>query len=251
MAGQSRVPCLIVTLALLAPAMCSCDRTPAVPTTLPVAEPAFQLVLKPLTPLLPGRPTHPAVDPLGNIYWVQEADRDDDTLFVIGDGEVPRTTQLSAATISAALGVSGGRGHIQDVVAGPSGEIYFYFYGSVGRQALAAFGRFFPKTGAIQILADTNSLANVSGMGFSLPLRRGRTVTDGKVIWLWLRHTDASAIFRIDPRGCRRVGCPFPPRHLTQSLWTAGRLLSRASKTTCRPRRTDNSFLSSWAKAGY
>ena len=36
-------------------------------------------------------------------------------------------------------------------------------------------------------------------MGLSLPLAHGRIVFDGRSIWLWLRHTDAWAMFRIDP----------------------------------------------------
>src|SRR4051812_11336943 len=99
---RSRAIPLLLALAMLI----SCDSSPPpAPTTTPANEPLFQLDLKPLTPLLPNRPTHVAVDPLGNVYWVQEADRQDDTLFVIGEGEIPRATQLSAATIAAALNV--------------------------------------------------------------------------------------------------------------------------------------------------
>ena len=199
-ARASSASCALAGLLLIL-SLSSCDRSPArAPTTTIATEPSFEVELKPLTPLLPNRTTHPAVDSLGNIYWVQEADRRDDVLFVIGEGEVPRVTQLSARRFPrAVMGSSGRQGHIQDVAAGPDGEIYFYFYGELGPKSLAAFGRYVPRTSKIQILADTSILADASGMGLSLPLAHGRIVFDGRSIWLWLRRTDAWAMFRIDP----------------------------------------------------
>src|SRR3954464_13512369 len=44
-----------------------CDREPPRPLTTAPAGPVMQLELKPLTPLLPNRPTHVVVDSLGNI----------------------------------------------------------------------------------------------------------------------------------------------------------------------------------------
>ena len=94
-------------LVLLLLALGACDREPArvTPSTNPAPQ-GYQLELKPITPLLPSRSTHVALDSLGNVYWVQESDRGDDTLFVIGEGEIPRATQLSAANISAGNCVS-------------------------------------------------------------------------------------------------------------------------------------------------
>src|SRR5688500_18494710 len=153
MTVRALLPLLLIAL------ISSCDRAPApVATTSPASEPTFQLDLKPLTPLLPNRLTHLAVDPLGNVYWVQESDRRDDTLFVIGEGEIPRATQLSAATIAAAMGKPAARGNIHGVASGPAGEIYFYFFGTLERQTLAAFGRYTPKNAGIQILADTAAI---------------------------------------------------------------------------------------------
>ncbi len=189
--------------ALLLALLCTaCDRTPArvtVPSTAPAA-PTLELELKPVTPLVSGRPTHVAVDPLGNIYWVQESpDRGDDTLFVIGDGEIPRATQLSAGLISQAMGAPEGRGNIQGVASGPAGEIYFYFCGAQARRTIAAVGRFFPKTAKVQILADVDAIASATGMGRSLTLARGSVVSDGRSVWVWIRHSDAWAVFRLDP----------------------------------------------------
>jgi len=154
----------------------ACDRQPApLPTTAP--DPVFELELKPLTPLLPSKLTHLAVDPLGNIFWVQESDRGDDTLFVIGEGDIPRATQLSADSIAALLGAPGGRGNIQGIAAGPAGDIFFYFNAAQGRQTFSCIGQFTPKTAAIRILADTANLAAATGMGQSLPLARGSVVS--------------------------------------------------------------------------
>jgi hypothetical protein len=124
-------------------------------------------------------------------------------MFVIGQGDIPRVTQLSAATISAALGVSsGGKGNIHDIAAGPSGEIYFYFCGVApeGRRTHACVGMFTPKTAQVRVLADADALAAATGMGRSLPLARGSVVSDARNIWIWLRHSDGWAVFRIDPR---------------------------------------------------
>src|SRR2546421_6635643 len=127
--------------------LCACDRAPAhAPATTAPAPATLELELKPVTPLLPNRPTHFAVDTLGNISWVQETDRGDDTMFVIGEGEIPRATQLSAANVAALLGASGGRGNIQGIAPGAGGEIYFHFSGSLGRKSLAAVGRYLPRT---------------------------------------------------------------------------------------------------------
>src|SRR2546428_5668120 len=116
----------LACLSILA-VVCACDRNPQrAPVSTTPADTVFELDLKPVTPLLPNRPTHYAVDSFGNIYWVQESDRGDDTMFVIGQGEIPRATQLSALNVAAALGSSEGRGNIHGIAAGAGGGIYFY-----------------------------------------------------------------------------------------------------------------------------
>ncbi|HYO08825.1 MAG TPA: hypothetical protein VER17_07610 [Tepidisphaeraceae bacterium] len=190
---------LLLLLPLLALASCDGDPPRQLPATAP-AQPVTDLELRPLTPLLPARPTHVAVDSLGNVYWTQEADRLDDTLFVIGEGAIPRATQLSAGNIAAAMGVSGGRGNIQGIAAGPDGDIYFFFRGgAAARRSMAVLGRYSPKTAKIRVLADTDAIAAATGMGRSLPLARGTLLSDGRFIWAWIRHTDAWALFQIDP----------------------------------------------------
>jgi hypothetical protein len=195
---------IITTLLLTAAALVAgCDRDKpraAVAATRP-AEPVLDLAMKPLTPLLPNRPTHATVDTLGNIYWVQETDRGDDTMFVIGEGGIPRATQLSVANLAALLGAENAKGNIHGIAAASAsgGDIYFYFLGESGRRTLACIGTFSPKTERLRLLADTDALATATGMGRSLPLARGSVVSDGRVVWIWSRHTDNWAMFRIDP----------------------------------------------------
>jgi hypothetical protein len=205
----------LLFLALIAP-LSSCDRSPPPAVTTAPSEPVLDLDLKPLTPLLPNRPTHVAVDNLGNIYWAQETDREDDTLFVIGQGEIPRATQLSVPIIAVTLGVPGARGNIQGIATGPEGEIYFYFNGALGRRTVACLGQFSPKTSQMRILADTDAIAAATEMGRSLPLARASIVSDGRIVWAWLRHSDAWAIFRFDAGKLPREG----PVKLTPAFTT-------------------------------
>jgi hypothetical protein len=186
----------------------ACDRRPAIPTTLPARAVVLELELKPLSPLLPNRPTHAAADALGNVYWVQEEpDRGDDTLFVIGEGDIPRATELSAGNIGAALGATtDARGNIQAIATVPGGDIYFFFLGTQGRRSLACLGIFTPKTSGIRVLANFDEIAAATGMGQSLTLARASIVSDARNVWIWIRHSDASAVFRIDPRGLPREG---------------------------------------------
>src|SRR5688572_7409786 len=109
----------ILTLLIALPLLSGCgdDRPAVAPATRPTAT-ALDLSLKPLTPLLPNRPTHVTVDRFGNVYWVQETDRGDDAMFVIGEGGIPRATQLTVPNVAALLGAgTGARGNIHGVAA--------------------------------------------------------------------------------------------------------------------------------------
>jgi hypothetical protein len=201
-AAASLLVALLASLLSVPGAGCDDDapRGTAVVSTRP-AGPALDLEMKPLTPLLPNRPTHTTVDQLGNVYWVQETDRKDDTMFVIGEGGIPRATQLAAPNIGALLGVSeGARGNIQGIAAAADagGQIYFYFRGVANSRAIACVGTFTPKTEQVRILADTDALAAATGMGRSLPLADGSVVSDGRIVWIRLWHIDNWAVFRID-----------------------------------------------------
>ena len=207
---------LVALLLLLLSLAGGCDddaQNAAAPAT--PAEPTLELDMKPLTPLLPNRPTHATVDRLGNVYWVQETDRGDDAMFVIGEGGIPRATQLSVQTIASLLGVGdGARGNIHGIAAaaGPGGDIYFYFIGRAGRSTIACIGTFTPKTEKVRVLADTEAVAAATGMGRSLALARGSVVSAGGSVWIWLRHTDNWAMFHIDPTKLPTTG----PARLTR-----------------------------------
>jgi hypothetical protein len=43
-------------------------------------------------------------------------------------------------------------------------------------------------------------------MGRSLPLARASIVSDAHNVWVWLRHSDASAVFRLDPNKLPKEG---------------------------------------------
>ena len=100
---------------------------------------------------------------------------------------------------------------------GPGGDIFFYFLGTQERKSLACFGLFTPRTSGIRILADGEALGSATGMGASLPLARASIVSDTKDVWLWLRHSDGSAMFHFDPRGIPRQG----PIKLAKAFETA------------------------------
>jgi len=171
--------------------------------TAPPARKAYVADLSVLTPLAPRRATHLAIDPPGNLWFVQESDDCDDVAFIAGASDAPRATRLSSANILAAAGAtSSDRGNIQSIAAGPNGEIYFYLKGGGKRDTIACLGRFSERTGAIQILAGTSQLQSESGLGRSIELARGTVVVSqsGKSLYVFVRHDDGAAMFRLDLR---------------------------------------------------
>src|SRR5438445_767165 len=99
----------------------ACDRSTSsqdssIKSALPPPKPD-SAELTTVVPLIPRRPTHLTVSPQGNLYYVQElpaADRmhtttssvesgGGDMLFVAGEGDLPRATQLSSTNILAAM----------------------------------------------------------------------------------------------------------------------------------------------------
>src|SRR5216117_1135712 len=77
-------------------ALSACDRSPPPAVVSAPRAKEYLLEIRPVTPLLPERVTHVAVDANGNIYWVQETANGDDMAFAIGEGGVPRATQLAS-----------------------------------------------------------------------------------------------------------------------------------------------------------
>jgi hypothetical protein len=203
-ANFSRCVLLMTFLIFWAP---GCDQRPPAGNDAPEAPPPprYAAEISVVTPLAARRATHVAVDPAGNIFFVQESDDGNDVMFVAGANDVSRATALSSSNILSAAGAAPGEtGNIQSIAAGPAGEIYFYFLGGGKRNTVACFGRFIPRNAAITILATNDQLQTASGMGRSIELARGTTVTAGKLVWLLLRHTDQAALFHVEPRRVRQ-----------------------------------------------
>jgi hypothetical protein len=233
---------LVVVLAGIS-LLVACDRSPTAPSTSFHDDTAVarHAQIESLAQALANRVTHICVDGRNNLYWTQESDAAGagesgrDVLFMLPDAaapasgvgtvasELPRATQLTSTNILKAIegsrGVSGkGRsgGAIQSIVAGPDGEIYFYFVGGIGKVTRACLGRFDPRGGpgteSIRILADTKQLADATGMGGSLELARATLVVQkpddtpaSSRVVLFLHHTDSRAIFAFEPRRLRNA----------------------------------------------
>ena len=158
------------------------------------------------------------VDAVGNIYWTQESDDGQDLLFAARPRRDPaaaddaqleqhpggdeREGETPAKPGKQIPGSKPG-GNIQSLVTGLDGGLYFYFNGGAGATGAQAIGRFDPRRGEIQIVADTQQMADTSNMGLSLDLARGKLLVCGSVIRLFLRHSDAWAILEFEPNVCR------------------------------------------------
>ncbi|MCC7349143.1 MAG: hypothetical protein IT446_01115 [Phycisphaerales bacterium] len=181
----------------LMPLACKRKPTPAPPPPMPAATIPI-LNVQSLIPLVPGRPTHLAVAPRQQFYWVQESTTGDDTVIGLDSRMIPQATDLTAGKILSELGASSGTGNIQSLVWADD-QLYFYFLGGQNARVIACLGRFSPSTGRIRILANTESLDQATGMGPSLALARARIIATDGPWWLWLRHTDRSILLRFDP----------------------------------------------------
>jgi hypothetical protein len=220
---------LLVMILALSPAL-SCEQREGV-RGMPLEAASRRVVhLRTITQLLPNRPTHVAVDRIGQIFWVQESENEQDVLFMIGDGGIPRATRLTSSNILEALqdaGDSGGRGrgtgHIRALVAAEGG-VYFYFYGFRGNTPKACLGQYLPHSGRIRVLSDTPAMEKLSGMGRSLELARSSLVASADIVYLWLRHSDTSTFLAFDSRGIAPMG-PIEPRVPFSSVLADGRPL--------------------------
>jgi hypothetical protein len=217
----------ILLLLALTSALVSCDQHKAL-VVLQSKGSGPQVQLEPLAQLVANRTTHLAVDALGNLYWSQETEDGQDLVFVtgmaaVGGANLPLPSALSSVNILAAMRPLTGEtslrsstsskraptkpgGNIQSLVTGSDGAVYFYFNGGFGPNGAQAIGRFDPRNNEIQIVADTQQLATISGMGRSLDLARGRLLVCGQVIRLFLRHSDAWAILDFEPNRLPTIG---------------------------------------------
>src|SRR6266542_3279467 len=110
-------------LLLLVAPLLSCDRKSSTIENIPVPEaqapgPTYELNFQPLAPLERSKPTHVTVDSLGSIYWVQEHETGDDVVFIMGETQIPRPSDLTAVGIAEAMGFRNGSGNVQSLAAG-------------------------------------------------------------------------------------------------------------------------------------
>jgi hypothetical protein len=187
-------------LAMLLVLLVGCDRPTSVVTSAESSEPAEVALRGEITsiaPLSPNRTTHLAADRVGNVFFVQESSGGQDVLFVCGRSGVPRATLLTSSSILDAMGLPrSGRGTIQSIACDRDGSVLFYFRGGHARKSAVCLGRFFPQDEKIQILCETKPLSDATGMGGSIEVATGTVLCWESVTWLWVRHSDAFALFQ-------------------------------------------------------
>lgn len=189
-----RVVILLMILVL------GCDRPATVVSPAPSTEPSdipMRAEIVSIAPLSPNRPTHLAADRVGNVFFVQESVDGQDVVFICGRSGVPRATRLTSSAILDAMGLSRtGSGAIQSLACDRDGSLHFYFRGGHARQSAVCYGRYFPQDEKLQILAGTKHLAESTGMGASLGVANGTVLCWESTLWLWVRHSDAFALFQ-------------------------------------------------------
>lgn len=155
-----------------------------------------------ITPLLPARVTHLAVDSNGQIFWLQETDhRQSDAVFRLGAGDVPEATGITPERVLRALNVPGTTGVIQSICAGLDDYVYFYFAGGTQREPVHAIGRFRSSDAQTpEILVGPGAMMRDTGMGVSIDLARGTLFASARdrAVWVWVRHLDRSSLTRLD-----------------------------------------------------
>ena len=155
-----------------------------------------------ITPLLPARVTHLAVDSTGQIFWLQETDRrQSDAVFRLGAGDVPEATGITPERVLRALNVPGTTGAIQSICAGLDDYVYFYFAGGTQREPVHAIGRFRSSDAQTpEILVGPGAMLRDTGMGVSIDLARGTLFASprDRAVWVWVRHLDRSSLTRLD-----------------------------------------------------
>ncbi len=192
--------CGRIILAIFALVVGACDRSPPAPQQQAPRVKLYSLELWPVTPLLPSRPTHVAIDVIGNLYWVQETEDGDDIVFVMGEGAIPRATLLTSANVLKAMNLERGAANFHSITAGVDGAVYFYVLASRGRELASAIGRFDPRSGETRIITNSDKLMSLTGMGRSIGLARGKLITSGAWVWVWIRHSDDAVLMRFDAR---------------------------------------------------
>jgi hypothetical protein len=188
-----------------------CDRAPPpapASSTAPSGPQHERVAAAVVTMLAPGRQTHVARAGDGTLWWVQESDDGRDVAFALGADAVPRATGLTSARVLAAADVAangsagGASGTFHSIATDHAGRIWFYFAGGAGRRAVVCLGVFDPRDESIRVVMDEARLRKATGMGASLVLAHGTLAgpAGGESLWLWVRHSDGSALFRVDAK---------------------------------------------------
>jgi hypothetical protein len=233
---------LLMRLALCCALAAGCDRKPQLAVVRQPAQPDAPVTvpqtmdIRPLSQLIPDRPTHLAADDLGNVYWVQETPEGEDILFVAGQDESPHPTGLTAGAIVAVFGPppaptsrpgastaapATASGNIESIAVDSDNRVLFFFSGGIGRSTRICLGRFNPLDQSIQILAGTQALAEAGRMGASIQVAQGQIIkpfaqpSDRPMrYWLWLHHSDTAVFLQFDPRAAE----PGQPIELTRAF---------------------------------
>lgn len=185
----------------------ACERAPhATPQSVPAGPMQERVDAAVVTMLPPGRPTHIARAGNGTLWWVQESDAGQDVVFALADDAVPRATALTSGRVLAALNLGAAApkasGTFHSIAAANDGRIWFYFAGGAGRRTVTCVGTFDPSDDTIHIVLNDAQLQKATAMGASLVLARGTLVAapGGDMLWLWIRHSDGSALFGVDAK---------------------------------------------------
>jgi hypothetical protein len=183
-----RRACVAIALSLLT-AGCSRPSAPAPAATAPPDPDSVQV--EPIAAVAPNTNTHLATGSTG-VYFVQETDDGDDSVYRLNDLDLAVKTELSSASIAAALGRPAVHGNFQDITAADD-DLYFYFVGREQRNFVSCLGKYSPD-GKLKILADDQKLGQLTGAGDTLSICQGNLTQSAGIIWLWL-HSAAGSYF--------------------------------------------------------
>ena len=184
-----------------------CDRDASSPGPTGASTPGtehYSVDINLITPLLPRLRTHVAIDSRGNLYWVQETDpptEHGDLLYTMGTSGVPQTIpELSGRRLLGSIGLPetlGVKATIRSMVVGSNDDLFLLVSGGSTHVPLYTLISYSAASKKIKIVASTEEIMKASGLGASLDLARGTLLSYEGDLWLWLRHTDASALLRL------------------------------------------------------
>jgi hypothetical protein len=193
---------------------CSRSSAPVSDAAAPADPDAVQI--DPVVAVAPNTNTHLATGSTG-VYFVQETDDGDDSVYRLNDLDLAVKTELSSAAIAAAMGRPAVHGNFQDIAA-VNDDLYFYFAGREDRNFVSCLGRF-TSDGKLKILADNQKLGDLTGAGDTLSILQGSMTQSAGIVWLWLHSAAGSYFVQVDPKAtdpANMVRIPFA--HLTADM---------------------------------